>query len=134
MDNPALKSVERGYKVVESIGGELWSYNDYYKIPYLVGEWTVPTVGKLFYFEKLEHAENLIYYRQNYHIYSCEVVNGKELTYKDKILSMSESNPSIIEKFWRAVDEFTEYFYYYYSDNRPNGTYLCDKLRLIERV
>lgn len=114
------------YKVVRvSKDGKRLSYgNTPHALEYSQEKWTTPKIGKLFVFDTLENAKNFLtsYHPDScagYEIYDCEVKNEEPC---DKLASVS-----YIVEFWNKSLN-------YISVRAPRGTYMCDAVRLKERV
>lgn len=108
------------YKVLSS---KLYSYValQYHAYHYNLTDWNYPKVGKFFVFDTLENAKNFIAFGQ---IYKCDVLNPLPQNY---ILSVSCLE--FIPEFWRK--QFKTYMKLALP---PKGTYVCDGLRLNEKV
>ena len=117
------------YKVVSNINNKLISVmrvGGKYSVEYKLGKVVYPNDpnSKLFVFNSLECAAAYVYDHNGGEIYECEV----EYPYK--------CTQSIC--VWHWVDSVYSYYWekakYIGFCEAPNGTYLCDSVKLIKKI
>lgn len=106
------------------------------QLEYKVGEWTKPTVGKIFAFETLEACWSYMFGRtMKYAIFEAEADFG-EPAHRALFLDLPElMYNDIVSDFWQNRVEFarvcglrTDLI------SCPGGTVLCNNLKLIKEV
>lgn len=110
---------QTSYKVVIKYGNEFWSYIRnlgvcQYALQYEIGKTTVPEIGKIFVFEKLDDASNFVRYE-----------NPRIIIMKGIAKNLTEiewcSNPyGSFKSFWNKEENFMV------EVEAPPGSSVCD--------
>lgn len=131
-----IEQSKKYYKVVRSWHNKLLSCTTHgiYECEYKLNVITKPKIGKLFVFDSLLNARNLLssiigsqYSSFTYRVYECEITNAESIDY------LPTSFDSNINWFWEQVKSYDRK----YQNNlwkSPHGTHGCDSVKLTKLI
>lgn len=90
-------------------------------------DWVEGRCGPIFAYKTLEGALRLARPCISCEVWEAEAVNVREIVYAVKVGALSEYGPEEVHKWWKGREWMPVACV-------PEGTVVCDKIRLVKRV
>lgn len=103
-----------------------------FEVRYEIGKWSkpLPNTGGLYVFETLEDAQN---FQFGSSIWECVVKNPRKVKYIGDVMGCNYSSYTI-SHFWEFVLKKKRVSDTNYCTEAPNGTILCDAVKITKRI
>lgn len=128
------------YKVVFKYSRDLCSmivsWSNSFCITYIPMVYVTPKIGKIFAFQELRHARQYSKYSRNFEIWEA-LTTSKPIPCDFQIADIVTAN--ILNLYWKNVPEDSQKITGQHNHSvsktePPDGTVLCENLKLIERI